>query len=333
KDKFVDTTGIVLGQYRGYAYVIAVIPGSPADKAGIKPGNVIEYIDGHATRDIDLYDMRSLLNGAPGSTVEVAVFRSNATDKIKITRGAVVQPKPEIQSLENQIGYVKVPVLNAGQADVVQAAVRDAIKRGAQKLILDLRGSAGGDLKEGVKVANFFVKSGALAKVIGRSNKVISTYEANPENVITDLPMVVLIDLTTAGASEVVAAAILDNQRGDVVGSRTFGVGSEQELFMLDDGSAMLLTTARYSSPSGKFFLPEGVTPNVEVKRAELAEAGTPDDEEEAQPKPNSSPTTTPSPTPSVPQVAVPQKPSEDLILKKGIEVLTTGSKVKKKAA
>lgn len=331
KDKFVDTTGVVLGQYRGYAYVIAVVPGSPADKAGIKSGNVIEYIDGHATRDIDLYDMRSLLNGAPGSTVEVSVFRSNATDKIKITRGNIVQPKPEVQTLENQIGYIKVPILNTGEADVLQATVKDVIKRGAQKIILDLRGSAGGDLKEGVKVANLFVKSGTIAKVIGRSNKVITTYEAKPENVITDLPLVALVDLTTAGASEVVAAAILDNQRGDVVGSRSFGVGSEQELFMLDDGSAMLLTTARYSSPSGKFFLPEGVTPNVEVKRADLAEANTPDDEE-AQPKPNSSPSTTPAPTPT-PTVVAPQKPSEDLILKKGIEVLSNNSKVKKKAA
>lgn len=331
KGKVVDTTGIVLGQYRGYAYVIAVVPGSPADKAGIKAQNVIEYIDGHATRDIDLYDMRSLLNGAPGTTVEVSVFRNNATDKIKITRGPVPNPKPEVQALENQIGYVKVPVLNPGQSEAVRAAVQDAIKRGAQKIILDLRGAAGGDLKEGVTVANYFVKSGTLAKVIGRSGKVIATYEAKPEAAMTDLPVAALVDLTTAGASEIVAAAIMENQRGDVIGSRTFGVGSEQELFMLDDGSAMLLTTARYASPSGKFFLPEGVTPNVEVKRADLAEAGTPDDEEEARSKPNT-PSTTPSPG-ATPAVPAQQKSSEDLILKKAVEILSNSAKVKKRAA
>jgi carboxyl-terminal processing protease len=332
KGKLSDTTGLALGQYRGYAYVIAVTPGSPADKAGIKAGNVIEYIDGHATRDIDLYDMRSLLNGAPGTTVEVAVFRSNATDKIKITRGAVPSAKPEVQSLESQIGYVKVPTLNAGQAAAVEAAVRDAIKRGAQKIILDLRGSAGGEMQEGVAVANYFVKSGTLAKVIGRNGKVVTTYEAKPENVVTDLPVAALVDLSTAGAAEVVAAAIMENQRGDVVGSRSFGVGSEQELFMLDDGSAMLLTTSRYASPTGKFFLPEGVTPNVEVKRADLADASTPEDEEEEQPKTNRTPS--PSATPSAtPPVVAPQKPAEDLILKKAIEVLTTNAKAKKRAA
>jgi carboxyl-terminal processing protease len=332
KGKLGDTTGLALGQYRGYAYVIAVTPGSPADKAGIKAGNVIEYIDGHATRDIDLYDMRSLLNGAPGTTVEVSVFRSNATDKIKITRGAVPTPKPEVQALESQIGYVKVPTLTAGQSEAVEAAVRDAVKRGAQKIILDLRGSAGGELKEGVAVANFFVKSGTLAKIIGRSGKVVATHEAKPESALTDLPVAALVDLTTAGAAEVVAAAIMENQRGEVVGSRSFGVGSEQELFMLDDGSAMLLTTSRYASPSGKFFLPEGVTPSVEVKQNDLADAGTPEDEEEAQPKPNTSPTATPTPS-TPPAVAAPQKSAEDLILKKAIEVLTTSGKAKKRAA
>lgn len=331
KGKLADATGMVLGQYRGYAYVIAVVPGSPADKAGIKAQNVIEYIDGHATRDIDLYDMRSLLNGAPGTTVEVSVFRNNATDKIKITRGAVPNGKPEIQSLDNQIGYIKVPVLNAGQAEEVQAAVKDAVKRGAQKIILDLRGSAGGDLQEGVAVANYFVKSGTLAKVIGRNGKVITTYDAKAESAITDLPVAALVDLTTAGAAEVVAAAILENKRGEVVGTRSFGVGSEQELFMLDDGSAMLLTTSRYASPSGKFFLPEGVTPSVEVKRADVADANTPDEEEE-QSKTSRTPNTPATPS-ATPPAVVPQKSSEDLILKKAIEVLTTGAKVKKRAA
>jgi len=330
-----DTTGMVLGQYQGFAYVIAVVPGAPADKSGIRAGDVIEYIDGHATRDLDLYDMRSLLLGAAGSTTELSVFRNSRSEKIKVTRGTVAIPNPETRALEQQIGYVKVPVLTKGGSEAVRTALRDAIKRGAQRIILDLRGSAGGELKEGVAVANLFLKSGTIAKSMGRKDKVLATYEAEPEKAMTDLPVVAIVDRTTAGASEIVAAAILENQRGEIVGERTFGVGSEQELFSLEDGSALLLTTARYASPSGKIFMTEGVTPNVAIKRSDLAEVTTPDDNDadnnQTSPAQPRTPAATPAPSAATPAAA--PKPAEDLMLKKAIEVLTNGAKTKKRAA
>jgi carboxyl-terminal processing protease len=330
-----DMTGLVLGQYQGFAYVITLVPGSPADKAGIQAGDVIEYIDGHATRDLDLYDMRSLLLGAAGSTTELSIFRNSRSEKIKVTRGAITIPQPETRLLEQQTGYIKVPILSKGKAEAVAAAVREAVKRGAQRIVLDLRGSAGGELKEGVAVANLFLKSGVIAKTIGRKEKLLATYEATPERAITDLPVAVIVDRTTAGASEVVAAALMDNQRGEVVGERTFGMGSEQELFPLDDGSALLLTTARHASGAGKIFMIEGVTPSVEVRRLDLAEVATPDDteNENAQPKPNA-PTATPAPSVAPrPAPAPAAKPAEDVMLKKAIEVLTSGVKVKRRAA
>ncbi|HWQ36298.1 MAG TPA: S41 family peptidase [Blastocatellia bacterium] len=331
-----DTTGIVLGLMSNFGYVITTIPNSPADKAGIKSGDVIEYIDGHATRDLDLYDMRSLLAGAPGSSVELSVFRNGRSEKIKISRGPVAIPAPELKSLDQQIGYVRVPVLSSGQSEAVGSAIRNAIKKGAQKIILDLRGSAGGDLKEGVAVANFFLKSGTISKTLGRGGKVLATYEARPEQIITDLPVAVIVDQTTAGAAEIVAAAIMENQRGDVVGSRTFGVGSEQELFPLQDGSAFLLTTARYASPSGRIFITDGVTPNNEVKRTELADVVTPDDNEDNQAQNKSgAPATSPSPAGSVAPAATPSatpKQAEDILLKKTIELLNSG-KARKRAA
>jgi carboxyl-terminal processing protease len=130
----------------------------------------------------------------------------------------------------------------------------------------------------------------------------------------------VIINRTTAGASEIVAAAIMENQRGEVVGERTlFGMGSEQELFPLDDGSALLLTVARYAAPSGKIFMTDGVTPNVEVKRADLAEIGPSDDgKQQAE---------------GAPPVVVAPKPADDLMLKKAIEVLTSGAKAKRRSA
>ena len=197
--------------------------------------------------------------------------------------------------------------------------------------MLDLRGSAGGDLKEGVQVADYFLKSGTIAKTIGRKDKVLVTAEAKPENDLTDLPVVVIVDRTTAGASEVIAAAILENQRGDVVGERTvFGMGSEQELFPLDDGSAFLLTVARYASPKGKIFMTEGVTPNVEVKRTDLAEVSQDETAEADKQKKEPAP---PTPGGTAPPNIVAPKSGEDVMLKKAVEVLTSSTKAKKRAA
>ncbi|HQR32305.1 MAG TPA: S41 family peptidase [Blastocatellia bacterium] len=314
-----DVTGMVIGQYSGFAYVIAVVPGSPADKSGIRVGDVIEYIDGHATRDLDLFDVRSLLSGAAGSSVELALI-NRKTEKIKLVRGNVSVMAPEVKALEQQIGYIKVPILGKGQSEAVASAIKDAIKKGAKSIVLDLRGSAGGDLKEGVAVADYFLKSGKIATSVGRKDQVVATYEAKPDNDLTDLPVAVIIDRTTAGASEVVAAAIMENQRGDVVGERTlFGMGVEQQLFPMDDGSALLLTTARHASPSGKIFMADGVVPNVEVKRADLADLGGDDGQR--------------SGTEGQPPVLVAPKPTEDLMLKKAIEVLVSGTKAKKKSA
>lgn len=328
-----DATGMVVGQYSGFAYVIAVVTNSPADKVGIRVGDVIEYIDGHATRDLDLYDVKSLLMGPSGSSVEISLI-NRKTEKIKLTRGNVPPASTEARLVESQIGYVKVPILGKGQAEAVEAAIKEVIKKGAKSIVLDLRGSAGGDLKEGVAVADFFLKSGTIAKSIGRKDKVLATYDAKAENDLTELPIAVIIDRTTAGASEIVAAAILENQRGEVVGERTlFGMGSEQELFPLDDGSALLLTTARYAAPSGKIFMTDGVTPSVEVKRSDVAEVNSPDDGDDERPQPQQPRTPNPPAQQpgTTPPVLVAPKSSDDQMLKKAIEVL--GSKVKKKAA
>jgi carboxyl-terminal processing protease len=330
----VDVTGLVVGQYADFAYVIAVVPNSPAEKAGLRVGDVIEYIDGHATRDLDLYDVKSLLAGAPGTTVELSLI-NRKTDKIKITRGKVAPAPTDARLLEAQVGYIKAPILNSGQAEAVAAAVKDVLKKGAKSIVLDLRGSAGGELSEGVTVADYFIKSGTITKSIGRKDKVLATYEAKPDNDLTELPLAVIIDRTSAGAAEIIAAAIIDNQRGEVIGERTlFGMGSEQELFPLDDGSALLLTVARYAAPSGKVFMTDGVTPSVEVKRADLAEVGSPEEaDQRPERKPTPAPGTAPQPQTETPPVVVAPKPAEDLMLKKAIEVLTSNTKVKRKAA
>ncbi|MFM8394712.1 MAG: S41 family peptidase, partial [Acidobacteriota bacterium] len=191
-------------------------------------------------------------------------------------------------------------------------AVRDLLRKGVKSLILDLRGSAGGETSEGIEVADYFLSTGTIVKLIGRKDKELKTFPAKSENDLTSLPVSVIVDRTTAGASEIVAAAILDNQRGDVIGERTvFGMSADQQLFKMDDGSALLLTVSRYASPSGKIFISDGVSPNIEVKRPDLAEVN-----EDQNPAP------TPDAGAPAPPVVVAPKPTDDVMLRKAVETL-----------
>lgn len=310
KDKG-DTTGLVIGQYSGFAYVIAIVPGSPAEKAGLRVGDVIEYINGQATRDLGLYDVKSLLLGPVGTPIELSLI-NRKTAKLKLVPGIVPATPVESRLLEGQIGYLKLPILNKGESVKVEAAIRELLKKGSRSIVLDLRGSAGGDTGEGIAVADYFLGSGTIVKLLGRNEKELKTFSAVPENDLTSLPVAIVVDRTTAGASEIIAAAILDNKRGEVIGERTvFGMSADQQLFKMNDGSAMLLTVARYASPAGKPFIGDGVTPNIEVKRPDLAEVN--EDEAQAPTPDNGAPT---------PPVVVAPKPVDDVMLKKALETI-----------
>jgi carboxyl-terminal processing protease len=191
------------------------------------------------------------------------------------------------------------------------------MKQGAQKIIVDLRSVAGGEIQEGVTVANLFIQSGALARTIGREQKVLKAFDADPNITLFKGPAVVLIDNGTAGAAEIVASAFIERKRGEVVGEKSFGSGADQELFTLRDGDGLLLTTVKWASASGKPFLGEdrarsGVAPSVEVKRPEAPDAGEVDEAGNEEPQPPN-PTATPE---------APKPPPEDLQLRKAIELL-----------
>jgi carboxyl-terminal processing protease len=238
--------GAEFSQVSAYLYVVSVIKDSPADKAGLQAGDVIEYINTKATRDISLYDAKQLLLGENGSKVNLRVLRAGAKPQtISVSRGSYKIPEPTAKIEDGKIGIIKVYSLENGEAKDIRNRVQELTKQGAQKIILDLRGVAAGDLTDAVDVANLFIKDGTLAEVIGRDNKVLKTYTADPGKFIFDGKLVALIDLGTAGAAEVVASAILDRQRGEVVGERSFGAGTEQKLFPLRGGDGLLLTTAK----------------------------------------------------------------------------------------
>ena len=318
--------GAEFSQVSSYLYVVSVTKDSPADKAGLRAGDVIEYIENKATRDISLYDARQLLLGEPNSKVNLRVLRTGEKPQtIAVTRNTYKVPEAEAKIESGKIGLLKVYSLESGEAKDIKARVEDLKKQGVSKIILDLRGVATGELTEAADVANLFIKDGTLAQIIGRDNKATQTFTADAGKFAFDGKVVALIDLGTSGAAEVVASAILDRQRGEVVGERSFGAGTQQQLFTLRSGDGLLLTTAKWASPTGKTFLAaeradSGVKPSIEVKRPETPEPLEVEDlidqqeQEKTQPNPNATPIPQPSPT----RKASP----EDLQLKKALEVL-----------
>jgi len=326
--------GAELSQVASYLYVIAPMKGSPADQAGVRAGDIIEYIDSKATRDISLYDAKQLLNGAAGSEVKLRILRANARPlTLAVKRSAFRAPAAEARMEAGRIGVLRVNSFAQGEAADVRARVQDLIKQGAQKMVVDLRGTAGGSIDEAVTVANLFIKDGMLAQTSGREGKSLKTFAADAKAAIFSGPVVALIDSGTAGAAEVVASALLERNRGQVVGEKSFGAGAEQQLFTLRGGDGLLLTTVKWASASGKPFLGEdrshsGVTPSVEVKRPELADAIDPDDltgnDDDAAAKP-----TQPTDKPQVaPEPNAPKPSVEDIQLKKAIELLRENKSV-----
>jgi len=315
--------GAELSMAASFLYVVAPIKGSPADQAGVRAGDIIEYIDGKATRDISLYDARQLLNGAAGTEVKLRILRAGAramTTTVK--RGAFRAPVAEARMEPGRIGILRINSLDNGEAADAKARLQDLIKQGAQKIVIDLRSVAGGEIQEGVSVANFFIRDGAIARTIGREQKVLKSFDSDPKQTIFNGPAVVLIDTGTAGAAEVIASAFGETKRGDVVGEKSFGAGAEQELFTLRDGDGLLLTTVKWASGTGKPFLGEdrnhsGVSPTVEVKRPDNTDAtGVDDLTDNEEEKPNQTKPGTPS------EPVVPKPQPEDIQLKKAIELL-----------
>lgn len=326
KDNLVGI-GAELSQVSSYLYVIAPVKGSPSEQAGVRAGDIIEYIDNKATRDISLYDAKQLLNGQAGTEVKLRILRANTKPlTITVRRGTFKAPASESHMEAGKIGVLRINSLADGEAADAKARLQDLLKQGAQKIVIDLRSVAGGSLTEAVEVANYFIKDGTLAETVGRESKVLKTFAADPKKTIFNGPVVALIDTGTAGAAEVIASAMIERKRGDVVGEKSFGAGAEQQLFTLRDGDGLLLTTVKWANASGKPFLGEdraksGVEPTVAVKRPEVLEPIDPEDltgnDDDSVAKPNQ-----PNDKREVTPEAKPQQQPEDTQMKKALELL-----------
>jgi carboxyl-terminal processing protease len=299
--------GATVSKRFGYAAIVSVIPGGPAEKAGLNAGDIIETVEGLSTHDLSLAAIKNHLTGEAGSRLDMTIIRTRKIEpqKLTVVRDLVTLPAVQEQ-MQGDVGIVKAQVLTKGKAQEIAEKVKSLQKKGAKKLVLDLRYNSEGDEEEGVAVANLFVGKGTIGSLQGQKyDKVV--YTADPQKKITELPLVVLVNRGTAGAAELVASAIQDNQRGDIVGDKTFGEGSIQKLIEVPDGSALILSVAKYFTPNGKVIQDTGITPNVLVASTEDVATITDEDD-------NSNTTEEPQKT----------QPKEDEQLRRAIEVLKT---------
>jgi carboxyl-terminal processing protease len=306
-------TGLNLSKRFGYVIVISVLPESPAEKAGIRSGDIFESVAGFTTRDMSVGQALNLLNGPSGSGVKVGVIRRGRAqpEEVDLVRQRLTIPKITAQKTDPDILALRLASLDPGRADEIRARLADADKQGVHKLILDLRECGRGPVSEAVNVARLFIPSGTIASLRGQTVSA-QTFSAEPSKVAWRNPVSILIDGTTSGAAEVLASAMVANHRGDVVGERTFGLASEQKLITLDDGSALFLTVANYYNAAGKSILDDGVTPS-EVVRAAAEDDGDVSDDGSASPKEEAS-----GPRPLTP---------EDPIFHKALDLLRAPAK------
>ncbi len=259
--------GAAVSKRYGYAAIVSVIPGGPADKAEIASGDILEAIEGKSTRDMSLAEIDGRLTGPPGSIVNVSVVRPRRALPVKspLTRAIVSDPAISDKMMEDGIAYIKIDDFPKGRSQELAAKLIALQKDGAKKVILDLRNSGAGEEDEGIATANLFLNHGTITYLQGQKYPKQS-FNADPQKaVIPSLPLVVLVNRGTAGPAEIVAAAMMENARGDVLGDKTFGSGSIQKVIDMPDGSALILSVAKYYSPSGKAIQDTAVTPNILV--------------------------------------------------------------------
>jgi carboxyl-terminal processing protease len=315
-------TGLNLSKRFGYIIVTSVLPDTSAEKAGLRSGDILESIAGFTTREMSVGQAKNLLAGQLGSGVKVGVIRRGKTDpeELEVVREKLSTPRLIAQRVDNETLALRFPTLDAGRADEIRTRLLDAQKQGVNRVILDLRECGRGPVSEAIAIARLFVPSGQLVALRGQTVPT-QVFSADASKVVWKGPVSVLMDGTTTGAAEVLAASLANTKRGDLVGDRTFGLASEQKLIPLDDGAALFLTVANYYNADGKSILDEGVTP-TEVVRASAAAADDSDDGEEDV-------TTTPG-TPKDSTIGPRPLSSDDPVLRRALELLK--SPVKKAA-
>ena len=262
--------GVEVSTREGWLTILSVFEGGPAAKAGLRPGDRFLSIEGEDARDVRLYDAVRRIRGAPGTPVKVSIRREGQEEALErtLTRAFIDVDPIKMQVLNDGVVYVRIKAFQDGTAHQLSDALDEAVVKlrkrgGVQGLLLDLRDNGGGLLHEAVWVSDEFLTSGVIVSTRGRGGETISQYSARRAGTRPRWPIVVMINENTASASEIVAGALRDHKRAVLVGVRTFGKGSVQNVFELPGGSALKLTTYRYYAPSGSSIQAEGISPDL----------------------------------------------------------------------
>nr|WP_295743805.1 S41 family peptidase [uncultured Acidocella sp.] len=273
--------GLEVTEVSGLLKVITPIDGTPGQKAGIKPGDIIVEIDGHATEGLSLDDAVSKMRGAPGTQITLTIKRNGVNTPVHVTLTREIIKIDDVKSklltsTAGPVGYIRLDSFDENADAHIRAAVKSLNKQAHGPIhgyILDLRDNPGGLLDQAVAVSDDFVTSGEIVSTHGRHSEDDQAWYAQGNDITNGAPIVVLTNSGTASAAEIVTAALQQNRRALVLGTKTFGKGSVQTIIPIDNEGALRLTTALYFTPSGKSIQDYGVTPNVTV-----ADSATPED-------------------------------------------------------
>ncbi|BBL73916.1 S41 family peptidase [Methylomagnum ishizawai] len=265
--------GIEVGMENGFVKVISPIDDTPAQKAGVKAGDLIIRLDDKPVKGMSLNDAVKLMRGEPGSPIVLTIVREGVEQpiKIKLVRDIIKVKSVKSRLLEDGYGYVRITSFQSKTGDNVLEALGDLRKNGELKgLVLDLRNNPGGVLNAAVAVSDAFLDDGLIVYTDGRVEDSKMRFNATPSDVLNGAPIVVLINSGSASASEIVAGALQDHKRAIIMGEKTFGKGSVQTILPTSNGGAVKLTTARYYTPSGRSIQAEGIAPDVPISKVKL---------------------------------------------------------------
>ena len=261
--------GIQITIKDNFLTIVSPLEGTPGSEAGIEPGDRIIKIEGKSTEGITLIEAARKLRGEPGTQVKITIEREGEKEYLdfNLTRAIIKSPNIEPRILPNDIGYIRImSFMDENTDEEFKGALAQLEDRKIEGLILDLRYNSGGLLSQAVEVADEFLDSGVIVSTKGRDSSQNEIYHARPGGEAVNIPLVVLINAGSASASEIVAGAIKDHNRGILMGIKSFGKGTVQQIFPLVNEGAIALTTAKYYTPSGESIEGKGIEPYMKVE-------------------------------------------------------------------
>lgn len=267
--------GIEVGMESGFIKVISPIDDTPAQKAGLKSGDLIIRLNDKSVKGMSISDAVKLMRGKVGEPIDLLVAREGASKRLKFTivRAVIMTNSVKQRILESGYGYLRISSFQSKTTASVKEAIGKLVaeNKGELKgLVLDLRDNPGGVLNGAVGVSDVFLTKGNIVYTEGRVADALMRYDARPDDLLEGAPLVVLVNQGSASASEIVAGALQDHKRALIIGKKTFGKGSVQTILPLDETTAVKLTTARYFTPSGRSIQAKGITPDIPVEELQI---------------------------------------------------------------